>query len=437
MIKDEYPTKAIQISPAMNSSLWDDHDDPLYHSGTQVFVNCAKEVLYEAYDAETGGNLVDRRLLNFQEWQVSDYVIYYDESIPIARIELTILNVYDENYSLVSEEATSEYGYASSCKDNYGGFAEIYWHLDATSDPSLVRVEYGNVYGEDSIRQRSISKSTMIDSGDYFTNVNDRKICLLGINSNFYVGVSKNDKGTNERYQIGNSCTIQGSNANISSQFTRELREEMARESQEMRDTQLITMFISVVIVAAILAAVFTAGQSLWVAYGAAGLGGLGMSAFGSAIVSGIAAGFIAGVKMGAIYLAFMGGLTWLSTVCPTGAAYLSMAFDSVDAYVSFATMTVCWWLDVPIHLINPTFNSIIVIGPFIFGLYSSTLDLGGTLPRWLTVNHMNKFYPNQGDFRHVIFENYEIAMMTGQYYDFFGKYSSDLGCGPGWFGGG
>ena len=46
----------------------------------------------------------------------------------------------------------------------------------------------------------------------------------------------------------------------------------------------------------------------------------------------------------------------------------------------------------------------------------------------------MNKFYPNQGDFRHVIFENYELAMMTGQYYDFFGKYSSDLGCGPAWF---
>lgn len=87
-----------------------------------------------------------------------------------------------------------------------------------------------------------------------------------------------------------------------------------------------------------------------------------------------------------------------------------------------------------PIHVFNPSFDSIMLVGPLVFGMYSSTLDLVGTLPRWITVNEMNKLHPNQGDFRHVIFENYELAMMNGQYYDFFGKYSSDLGCGPAWF---
>ena len=75
--------------------------------------------------------------------------------------------------------------------------------------------------------------------------------------------------------------------------------------------------------------------------------------------------------------------------------------------------------------------NSISYLGPALFGLYAMTADITGTLPRMLTTNFMNTWHPSDQDWRHVIYEKYEIAMMDGQHYN-WDNYGDDVTGGGG-----
>jgi hypothetical protein len=378
-------------------------------------VNSPKHVLYEAYDAETGGNLVDRRILKFQEFQVLDYIINYEESKPIARVELTILDVYDGNYSSYDKCLHV----VANCWNNYGGFSEIYWHLDPVSDPNPTQFLYPmDIFCEDSVRFKDKENPTMVDQGQYFTNANGDEIGLNALSGSLYTGVSKTDRKTNERYCFGSEMLITGNNAHIGNEYIREFHEELKRESDASRE-MMFYFIVSIMIVAGLLAAIWTFGTSL------------SLSVTGVLLALGAAAWSFAttAVTMGVVVLAFMAFTNFLNTYLPTVAPYFNMMLDSIDAVYSFVIMNICHLIDAPIQLLYPKYQSIKWVGPIMFGLYSFTYDITGTVPRFMAVNIMNNKYPEYGDYRHVLFEKYEVAMMEGTYYD-WSQYASDMGVG-------
>ena len=104
----------------------------------------------------------------------------------------------------------------------------------------------------------------------------------------------------------------------------------------------------------------------------------------------------------------------------------LSVVFDWTDGKISLAIDMFSQLLDIPIAWLTQgkAEKSIETLGPWLLGGYMLTVDLQGTLLRLLTYNHMNEFYPSVMDWRHVVFEKYELALLSGQSYNWANYYT-------------
>jgi len=425
---ENYLTKAIQISPAMNMIMSD-----IWVGETQVYVDSVKDVLYNAYD--DSGNLIDRRYLRFTEWQVSDYVIYYEESLPIAHIELMIMSVYDNDYSSTYLTPTvphpAPWRDVGNAKTNFGGFSEVTWHLDPVSDPSELKVSTHSIYGEDSIRGRSPDSNVerrIIDAGEYLVTANDQKIGLSNVAGIVYTGTSKSDRTTNERYNVGMKVNVDGTNTYHNNAFAKNIIDENMKIEEANREKMRVLDFTmnAIFAVAAIIEII------MYVFLPPAGVTiGLGWKLLGMGIKVG-AKSFLKKVLFMQIIKVSYLSLNVLDPTCELSGA-LSVMFDWIDGKVSLAIDMFSQLVDIPIAWLTQgrAEKSISILGPVLLGGYMLTLDIQGTIPRLHTYNHMNEFYPGVMDWRHIMFEKYEIALLSGQNYN-WANYYTDVSQGTG-----
>lgn len=360
---------------------------------------------------------MDKRVLHFQNWQSADYTIEYNDSQPIARVELTIMEVYD---NLTYPVSYIHDPHVNDAGDNFGGFSEIYWYLeDESTDPSDIVTSYYGIVSEDNICLSDLKNTQSIDSGNYYNdpleNTNDIGIAFLSGLIN--LGVSKNKVETNERYSLYQEAPITGSNVVFNSDLTRNYRDAINRAiAMFWMDVSLNVLLFA--ITSGVINSLKTIGANAvrnWFVKDVA------LHSAKAALVG----GFKSALKVGAIL-----SLTQitLSSTSPTLAKILTIYIDMPDR----GWAALIYLLASIIDILPGMDNSIAWLGPILYGTYKMTLDIRGTVPRLANWGIKDILLGSKDaewgvNIRSMYFMEYENAILSGTDYD-WNDYWSDLG---------
>jgi len=232
----------------------------------------------------------------------------------------------------------------------------------------------------------------------------------------------------NERYNVGIKANVDGTNTYHNNAFAKNIIdenmkiEEANREKMRTIDYAMNAIFAVAAIIEIILYVLLPpVGVTI----------GLGWRLLGMGIKQGVKSFLKKWAFMQIIKMSFLS----LNVLDPTGelSGALSVMFDWTDGKVSFVIDMFSQLVDMPIEWVTQgrAEKSISILGPLLLGGYMLTLDIQGTMPRLLTYNHMNEFYPGVMDWRHIMFEKYEIALLSGQNYN-WANYYTDVSQGTG-----
>jgi len=403
------PVDIIRIVPAMNSRWYSVGEDGY------LGVNQIKELVVRLHSGQTIGQDVYKTIkVEVPQWLTSDIVLVLNKDFTEenatrpAAISFQITEVWDDTY----DSNTNEGPIGGSALDNFGGIAEIYLYgkKDLSGDYLPIDTEVLKPKTpENAMRYTNGELLGVINSGNYWIPEGENDLVgyrgLSGGSYSIGMTVSKDDTDLigSKRFNCDMALKVNTMSRDISAQYAKDVNDEIAGNLTEMLISLVLDAIITILVVSGI-------GAVLgWIA------AGIREAFFGASfLVKALSFGQKATklIKMIAILYAIS---VPVGLLCPELMPFIMLVTDIEDMlfYAIFNTLMIGiadTILSPKDHVIRST------LGPLLTGIYMSTFDISGTLPRVVSAAVSGViFNKDPSEVLYNKFDEYELAMMRGE----------------------